>query len=47
VVGEPGRDYLWILARDARMSDEVYARIGAKLPALGFDAARLIRNPVR
>lgn len=47
VVGEPGRDYLWILARDARMSDEVYARIGAGLPALGFDAARLIRNPVR
>lgn len=47
VVGEPDRDYLWILARDARMSDDVYARISARLPALGFDAARLVRNPVR
>jgi apolipoprotein D and lipocalin family protein len=45
VVGEPTRDYLWILARAPQMSDGVYARILAKLPALGFDPAKLIRNP--
>ena len=45
VVGEPSRDYLWILARAPQMSDGVYARIVAKLPALGYDPAKLIRNP--
>ena len=45
VVGEPSRDYLWILARGPQMSDGVYARIVAKLPALGYDPAKLIRNP--
>lgn len=45
VVGEPGRGYLWILARGPQMSDGVYARIVAKLPALGFDPAKLVRNP--
>ena len=45
VIGEPGREYLWILARGSQMSDGVYARIVAKLPALGFDPAKLVRNP--
>ena len=45
VVGEPGRQYLWILARAPQMSDGVYARILGRLPALGFDPARLVRNP--
>ena len=45
VVGEPGREYLWILARVPQMSDGVYARIVARVTALGFDPARLVRNP--
>ena len=45
VVGEPRREYLWILARGTQMSDGVYARIVARLAALGFDPARLVRNP--
>ena len=45
VVGEPGREYLWILARTPQMSDDVYARILSRLPALGFEPARLVRNP--
>ena len=45
VVGEPGREYLWILARAPQMSDGVYARIVARVTALGFDPARLVRNP--
>ncbi|MEO8347122.1 MAG: lipocalin family protein [Betaproteobacteria bacterium] len=45
VVGEPSREYLWILSRTPQMSDATYARIVAKLPTLGFDPGRLVRNP--
>ena len=45
VVGEPSREYLWILARAPEMDDATYARITAGLPALGYDAAKLVRNP--
>lgn len=45
VVGEPTREYLWILARSPRMDDGTYARITAGLPAFGYDPARLLRNP--
>ena len=44
-VGEPGRKYLWILARAPQISDGASARIAARLSALGFDPARLVRNP--
>ena len=45
VVGAPGRDYLWILARNPRIDDATLAAILARLPALGFDPARLVRSP--
>jgi apolipoprotein D and lipocalin family protein len=45
VVGEPSREYLWILARSPAMDDVQYAKVTARLPALGYDPARLIRNP--
>ena len=45
VVGEPSREYLWILARDPRMDDATYARIAAGLAAQGYDAGKLLRNP--
>ena len=45
VVGEPSRDYLWIMARDPRMDDATYARITAGLAAFGYDAGKLLRNP--
>lgn len=45
VVGEASRDYLWILARDPRMDDAKLAAIAARLPARGFDPAKLVRNP--
>jgi apolipoprotein D and lipocalin family protein len=44
VVGAPSREYLWILARRPQMDDATYARITGSLPALGYDAARLVRN---
>lgn len=45
VVGAPGRDYLWILARNPQLDDATMAAILARLPALGFDPARLVKNP--
>jgi apolipoprotein D and lipocalin family protein len=45
VVGEPSREYLWILARDPRMDDATYARIAAGLARFGYDPGRLLRNP--
>jgi apolipoprotein D and lipocalin family protein len=45
VVGAPGRDYLWILARSPQLDDATMAAITAKLPALGFDPARLVKSP--
>ena len=44
VVGEPSREYLWILARSPRMDEATYARITSGLAALGYDPAKLQRN---
>lgn len=45
VVGEPSREYLWILARDPRMDEATYTRIAGNLARFGYDAAKLVRNP--
>jgi apolipoprotein D and lipocalin family protein len=45
VVGAPGRDYLWVLARNSQLDDATMAAIMARLPALGFDPARLVKSP--
>ncbi|MDZ7653474.1 MAG: lipocalin family protein [Burkholderiaceae bacterium] len=47
VIGEPQRRYLWILARTPQMSAATYASILARLPAHGYDAARLVPSPGR
>lgn len=47
VVGEPSRKYLWILARRPTMEESTYQEILAKLPAMGYDPARLERPPQR
>ena len=42
VVGTPSREYLWILARQKTISDEVKNSILEKLPSLGFDTSKFI-----
>jgi apolipoprotein D and lipocalin family protein len=44
VVGEPSRKYLWILSRTAEMDDKLYAEIGGRLAAKGYDATKLERG---
>ena len=45
VVGEPSREYLWVLAREPRLPDADWQKIVARLPALGYDPSRLVRTP--
>lgn len=44
VVGAPGRDYLWILARTPRLDDPTFDALAARAAAQGFDVSRLIRT---
>ncbi|MFZ0827780.1 MAG: lipocalin family protein [Verrucomicrobiia bacterium] len=45
MVGTPDRKHLWLLARTATISDERYAALVARAKQLGFDVARLIKDP--
>lgn len=40
-VGEPGRDYLWILSRTPAVTRADYEALRARLAAKGFDVAKL------
>jgi len=44
VVGHPGRDYLWILARQPTMAEATYQAIVARLQAQGYETSRLVRT---
>jgi apolipoprotein D and lipocalin family protein len=45
VVGEPRREFLWILSRAPVLDDEVYEDILARLPEKGYDPGRLRLTP--
>jgi apolipoprotein D and lipocalin family protein len=45
VVGEPGRKYLWILARAPQLDDESIAAARAAARASGYDVERLVLTP--
>jgi apolipoprotein D and lipocalin family protein len=45
VVGEPDRDYLWILSRTPTLPAETLNRIEKRLREQGYDPARLLRTP--
>ncbi len=44
VVGHPGRDYLWILARTPTMASAIYEGILGRLQNQGYETARLVRT---
>jgi apolipoprotein D and lipocalin family protein len=44
VVGDPSRDYLWILSRTPQIDEALYQRLLAKMSALGFRTERMIRT---
>lgn len=45
LVGDPGRKYLWILARTPTPEPALYDRMVAAAAAQGFDVTRLVRSP--
>jgi apolipoprotein D and lipocalin family protein len=44
VVGEPSRDYLWILSRTPQIDQAHYATILERVAALGYEPSRLQRT---
>jgi len=45
VVGEPKRKYVWILSRTHTLEENLYQGIISRLPAKGYDPAKLERTP--
>jgi len=45
VVGNPSREYLWILARDPMLPDDRYQAIVERCARLGFPVGQLVRAP--
>lgn len=45
VVGDPSREYLWVLSRTPRMEDARYEEAVGRATANGFDTSKLRRTP--
>jgi apolipoprotein D and lipocalin family protein len=45
VVGEPRREFLWVLARNTQLSATEWAQIESRLREQGYDPAKLQREP--
>ncbi|HVN96167.1 MAG TPA: lipocalin family protein [Syntrophorhabdaceae bacterium] len=45
VVGNPRRNYLWILSRRPEMDDGLYQLLLKSLAAKGYDTSRMIKTP--
>jgi apolipoprotein D and lipocalin family protein len=43
-VGDPGRDYLWVLSRTPHLPDAVYEEVVNRITAQGYDTARLVKT---
>lgn len=44
VVGEPGRDYFWILSREPKLDEAVYGRILDRARKQGYDLGPLMKT---
>ena len=47
IIARTKRDYVWIMTRDAEISDERYAALLERVAAMGYDAADVRRLPQR
>ena len=45
IVGEPSREYLWVLAREPALDDDMWHTVYGKLSRVGYDPELLVRNP--
>jgi apolipoprotein D and lipocalin family protein len=44
VIGEPKRDYFWILSRESQMDEATYKGILRRAEAMGFDPSKVVRT---
>lgn len=44
VVGEPKRQFVWVLSRTPGLDDDTYSRIAANVVTQGYDPERLVRT---
>uniref|UniRef100_A0A915DWA1 Lipocalin/cytosolic fatty-acid binding domain-containing protein n=1 Tax=Ditylenchus dipsaci TaxID=166011 RepID=A0A915DWA1_9BILA len=42
VVGEPGKQYFWILAREPRLANSIFEQAKANATSMGYDLSNLI-----
>lgn len=47
LVGEPSRQYLWVLSRTPALADSVYRRLLATAERQGFDLSQLVVSPAQ
>ena len=45
VIGYPSRKYVWIMARESKLSDEVYDSILSDLAEIGYDISQVNKIP--
>ena len=45
LVGSPSRDFLWILAREPQVSEDLITNLSKIATSRGFDVSRLERMP--
>lgn len=47
IIARKARDYVWLMARQPQMGDEVYAAMLARIAAMGYDMEDFRRQPQR
>jgi apolipoprotein D and lipocalin family protein len=45
VIGRANRDYVWVMARSADISEQSYDQLVSFVDSLGYDTAKLVRAP--
>ncbi len=45
VVGDPNREYLWILSRTPEMKESVYQNLQRQVETMGFNPGKLFKTP--
>jgi apolipoprotein D and lipocalin family protein len=45
VIGDPGREYFWILSRTPAMSDATYQNILRRAEKMGFQPGKVVKTP--
>jgi len=46
IVGEPSREYLWVLSRTPTLDDATWTSIDARIAAAGYDRSKVTRTPI-